>query len=58
MVNEKSARPFDVAIVGGAGRVGLPFALILAESGFKTCIVDLNERAVDEILAGRIPFRE
>jgi UDP-N-acetyl-D-mannosaminuronic acid dehydrogenase len=58
MADDMDARPFDVAVIGGAGHVGLPFALILAECGFKTCIVDVNREAVDGILAGRVPFRE
>lgn len=58
MTTDMDARPFDVAVIGGAGHVGLPFALILADCGFKTCIVDVNQQAVDSILSGRVPFRE
>ena len=49
---------FDVCVVGGAGRVGLPLALLLADSGLKTCIVDINERALGTIATGMMPFRE
>jgi UDP-N-acetyl-D-mannosaminuronic acid dehydrogenase len=48
----------DVCVVGGAGRVGLPLALILADSGFKTLILDINETALETIAKGTMPFRE
>jgi UDP-N-acetyl-D-mannosaminuronic acid dehydrogenase len=48
----------DVCVVGGAGRVGLPMALVLADSGFKTLIVDINETALAEIGKGTMPFLE
>lgn len=49
---------FDVCVVGGAGRVGLPLALVLAESGLKTSILDVNQSALETIAAGTMPFRE
>ena len=49
---------FDVCVVGGAGRVGLPLALLLAASGLKTSIVDINQGALEMIAAGTMPFRE
>lgn len=49
---------YDICVVGGAGRVGLPLALILSESGFKTLILDINKTALDTIARGAMPFRE
>jgi UDP-N-acetyl-D-mannosaminuronic acid dehydrogenase len=54
----KSAGQGDVCVVGGAGRVGLPLALVLADSGFKTSILDINKTALEQIAKGKMPFRE
>jgi len=48
----------DVCVVGGAGRVGLPLALVLADNGFKTLILDINKSALEEITKGTMPFLE
>ena len=34
----------DVCVVGGAGHVGVALALILADSGFKTLVLDVTKR--------------
>jgi UDPglucose 6-dehydrogenase len=43
-----------VAFVGGAGRLGLPFALWSAEHGHEVIISDINETALDAIRAGQL----
>src|SRR5260370_36877030 len=48
----------DVCVVGGAGRVGLPLPLVLADSGFKRLILDINKSALETIAKGSMPFRE
>jgi len=48
----------DVCVVGGAGHVGVALALILADSGFKTLVLDVNETALSTMAAGRLPFFE
>ena len=48
----------DVCVVGGAGRVGLPLALMFADNGLKTVIYDINAPAIRTISAGRMPFKE
>jgi len=48
----------DVCVVGGAGHVGVALALILADSGFKTLVLDVNEAALETMAAGRLPFFE
>jgi UDP-N-acetyl-D-mannosaminuronic acid dehydrogenase len=50
--------PRDVAVVGGCGHVGLPLALSFADSGLKTLIVDLDQRKVEQVRAGQMPFLE
>ncbi len=48
----------DVCIVGGAGHVGLPLAIMLAEKGKEIGIYDKNETAMELIKQGRMPFQE
>ena len=48
----------DVCVVGGAGRVGLPLALVLADTGVNTLILDINTRALETIAKGVMPFLE
>jgi UDP-N-acetyl-D-mannosaminuronic acid dehydrogenase len=49
---------FDVCVVGGCGHVGLPLAITFASTGLKVAIYDINRRAVESVLAGRMPFLE
>lgn len=48
----------DVCVIGGGGHVGLPFALICADSGLRTVIYDVDSRKVQQIRAGQMPFFE
>ena len=48
----------NISIVGGAGRVGLPLALVLAEQGFKVNIIDTDIGRVDQINKRIMPFAE
>jgi UDP-N-acetyl-D-mannosaminuronic acid dehydrogenase len=48
----------SVSIVGGAGHVGLPLALVLADSGLQVQIIDRNQEALRSIGEGRVPFME
>jgi len=43
-----------VAYIGGAGRLGLPFALWSAECGYDVIISDINEAALNQIRAGNV----
>ena len=47
-----------VCIVGGAGHVGLPLAMTLADCGLTVDIVDTNLAALAEVSSGKMPFRE
>ena len=49
---------YDVAVVGGAGHVGIPLSLVCAERGLRTLIFDVNAAALLELKAGRLPFIE
>jgi UDP-N-acetyl-D-mannosaminuronic acid dehydrogenase len=57
-VNKASKSKHDVCIVGGAGHVGVPLALLLADSGFHTLILDTNKAAMELLASGRLPFLE
>ena len=47
-----------VSIVGGAGRVGLPLALVLAENNFEVKIIDIDKSRVASINSKIMPFEE
>jgi UDP-N-acetyl-D-mannosaminuronic acid dehydrogenase len=47
-----------VVIVGGGGHVGLPLALVLADSGFQAVSLDISREVVDSINSGKMPFAE
>jgi UDP-N-acetyl-D-mannosaminuronic acid dehydrogenase len=49
---------YDVVVVGGAGHVGLPLAIMFANSGLKTVVYDISQAAVDKISSGQMPFLE
>jgi UDP-N-acetyl-D-mannosaminuronic acid dehydrogenase len=48
----------DVVVVGGCGRVGLPLALVLADTGLKVVAYDRNLVAVDTVSSAKMPFLE
>lgn len=47
---------FDVAIVGGAGHVGLPLALVMCSRGMRVLLIDEAEAALRTIASGLMPF--
>src|SRR5690349_19233082 len=48
----------DITVVGGAGHVGIPLVLALAESGARVNVNDLNQDTLDTLKSGRLPFIE
>lgn len=54
----KTRETYDVCVVGGAGHIGVPLSLVLAESGRKTLILDVNEAALQTMASGELPFFE
>lgn len=48
----------DLCVIGGGGHVGLPFALICADSGLRTVIYDVDRQKVERIRSGSMPFHE
>jgi UDP-N-acetyl-D-mannosaminuronic acid dehydrogenase len=55
---KRSGVAADVCVIGGCGHVGLPLALVMARAGMRVLIHDINEAALDEVSAGRMPFME
>ena len=53
-----AAETADVTVVGGAGHVGIPLVLALAEAGARVNVNDLNRDALETLKAGRLPFIE
>lgn len=47
-----------IVIMGGAGHIGLPFGLLLAQAGFTVTLFDIDEAALKSIANGEVPFRE
>jgi UDP-N-acetyl-D-mannosaminuronic acid dehydrogenase len=48
----------DVTVIGGAGHVGLPLALVFASKGYRTLIYDINPAALKTISSGEMPHLE
>ena len=48
----------DVTVIGGAGHVGIPLVLALAEAGLRVNVNDLNKESLNTLEAGRLPFIE
>jgi UDP-N-acetyl-D-mannosaminuronic acid dehydrogenase len=48
----------DITVIGGAGHVGIPLVLALAEAGFRVNVNDLNQASLDMLAAGHLPYIE
>ena len=48
----------DVVVIGGAGHVGLPLAIAMADRGLSVCVYDVSEQAVALVNDGVLPFLE
>jgi UDP-N-acetyl-D-mannosaminuronic acid dehydrogenase len=51
-------KQFEVVVVGGAGHVGAPLAILLANRGVRTLVHDISEASLTTLAAGRLPFFE
>jgi len=49
---------YDVCIVGGLGHVGLPLGISLASVGKKVVLYDIDQKAREIVLQGKMPFIE
>lgn len=57
-MSELKSDPYDICIVGGAGHVGAPLAIVLAANGFRTLVYDTNPEALKLLESGVLPFIE
>lgn len=48
----------SISIIGGAGHVGLPLGLSLAQKKFKVKLVDINKESLKKIKRGIVPHKE
>jgi len=48
----------EIVVVGGCGHVGLPLGVKLSEAGFKTSLVDIDQKAIATVNGGHFPFLE
>lgn len=48
----------DLLVIGGAGHVGLPLAIVFANAGLKVGIYDISKPALALINKGKVPFKE
>src|SRR5438552_8620569 len=51
-------RPADAVVVGGAGHVGAPLAMVLAQKGLRVIAYDVNPAALEQLARGEMPFLE
>src|SRR5574341_1185649 len=49
---------YDLCVVGGAGHIGLPFALVFAQKDMNVAVYDINQATLDRIGQGEFPFME
>lgn len=54
----RASTPFNVCVVGGAGHVGAPLAIVMAAKGMRTLVYDVDQTAIDTLAAGEMPFFE
>jgi UDP-N-acetyl-D-mannosaminuronic acid dehydrogenase len=49
---------YDICVIGGCGRVGLPLAIAFADKGLNVLIYDLDESRIEKVKDGVMPFLE
>jgi UDP-N-acetyl-D-mannosaminuronic acid dehydrogenase len=52
------ASTYDVCVIGGAGHVGAPLAVVMATKGLRTLVYDLDPAAMATLAKGTFPFLE
>jgi len=51
-------KQYEVCVVGGAGHVGAPLSIVLASRGLHTLVNDINEKTLEILRSGHLPFIE
>lgn len=57
-VRKPQTQTVRIAVVGGAGHVGLPLSLVLASRGFHLTVIDHDRQKIDMLQRGQMPFLE
>ena len=55
---EKRNKQYTLCVIGGAGHVGLPLGVVMANFGVKTVLFDINKEMLNKIKTGIFPFKE
>lgn len=58
MKNETNSYTSDVTVVGGAGRDGIGLVLALADKGLTINVNDLDNKALEQLKMGQMPYVE
>ncbi len=48
----------NIAVIGGAGHVGLPLSLLFAKNGFTVTLMDTDTEKIEMLKKGKFPFLE
>lgn len=48
----------EICVLGGAGHIGLPLSILLAHKGKRVLVYDINQKVLDTVGAGEMPFVE
>jgi UDP-N-acetyl-D-mannosaminuronic acid dehydrogenase len=54
----KAMNKYDICVVGGAGHIGAGLSILLASKGQNVLIYDINQKSIDTIRSGKLPFFE
>ncbi len=57
-IKDKVSEQFEVSVIGGAGHVGLGMCLVLAKAGHRVQCIDKDEKKLEKIESGLMPFKE
>ena len=49
---------YDICIIGGLGRIGLPLGILFAKAGNKVILYDIDQKAIEMVSKGKMPFLE
>ena len=49
---------YDVCVIGGCGRVGLPLSIAFADKGLKVAVYDIDRARIEMVNKGLMPFGE
>ena len=49
---------YDVCVIGGCGRVGLPLSIAFSDKGLKVAVYDIDKARLEQVNRGIMPFGE